>query len=233
VQPGRLAVKDGGLWTRWREFESLPGYQSFSLMGKSYSRLINSLLFVGDTTKRVMGNQLLPRKYETKVTLRDGRTALLRPIKPEDEPMWQEMFQSFSEESIRYRFFQVIKATPQMRRRYCNIDYNKEIAIVAELNEEGKKRILGVFRLILEPNLKTGEIAFIITDQWQNLGLGSAMMHHMIKICKEKQLESIYGILLKNNIKGVKFMKNMGFTIQQLDEETVKATLNFTEEQKR
>jgi len=192
----------------------------------------NSLLFVNSTAKRALGKELLPKKYETKVELRDGRTALLRPIKPEDEPMWQEMFQSFSEESIRYRFFQVIKATPQMRRRYCNIDYNKEIAIVAELSEEGKKRILGVFRLILEPNLKTGEIAFIITDQWQNLGLGSAMMRHMIKICKDKKLESIYGFLLKNNVKGMRFMKNMWFAIQQLDEETVKATLNFNEEQK-
>jgi acetyltransferase len=187
---------------------------------------------VNDAAKRASDNQLPTEKYETQVKLRDGRTVLLRPVKPEDEPMWQEMFQSFSEDSIRYRFFQVIKATPEMRKRYCNIDYSKEIAIVAELSEEGKKRILGVFRLILEPDLKTGEIAFIIADQWQNLGLGSAMMRHMIKICKDRQLEAIYGILLKNNIKGIRFMKNMGFTIQQLDEETVKATLSFKEEQK-
>jgi acetyltransferase len=175
---------------------------------------------------------MLPEKYETKLKLRDGRTVLLRSIKPEDEPMWQEMFQSFSEDSIRYRFFQVVQATPQMRKRYCNIDYGKEIAIVAELSEEGKKRILGVFRLILESDLKTGEIAFIIADQWQNLGLGSAMMRHMIRICKDRQLESIYGLLLKNNIKGIRFMENVGFTIQPIDEETVKATLNLKEKRR-
>jgi acetyltransferase len=187
---------------------------------------------VNPPRKRALGRQSLPRKYETTWKLRDGRTVLLRPIKPEDEPMWQEMFQSFSEESIRYRFFQIIKATPEMRKRYCNIDYDKEIAIVAELSEEGKKRILGVFRLILEPDLKTGEIAFIIADQWQNLGLGSKMMRHMMRICKDKKLEAIYGVVLKNNIKGARFMKNMGFTIQHLDEETVKVTLNLKEEQK-
>ncbi len=184
------------------------------------------------TSKRVDGNQLPTGGYETEVKLRDGRTVLLRPIKPVDEPMWQEMFQCFSEESIRYRFFQVVQATPEMRKRYCSIDYSKEIAIVAQLNEQGKKRILGVFRLILEPNLQTGEIAFIIADEWQNLGLGTAMMRHMIKICREKQFESMYGIVLKSNIKGVRFMKNMGFTIQQLDEETVKATLNLKQEEK-
>ena len=188
---------------------------------------------MNNATKRVSGNQLPTGKYETTVKLRDGRTVLLRPIKPEDEPMWQEMFQCFSEESIRYRFFQVIQATPQMRKRYCNIDYNKEIAIVAELSEEGKKRILGVFRLILEPGLETGEIAFIIADEWQNLGLGSAMMRHMIRIVKERQLESIYGVLLKSNVKGVRFMKKMGFAVQQLDEETVKAILSFMKEERK
>ena len=188
---------------------------------------------MNDAAKRVNDNQLSTREYEAEVKLLDGRAVLLRPIKPEDEPMWQEMFQCFSEESIRYRFFQVVQASPQMRKRYCNIDYNKEIAIVAELSEEGKKRILGVFRLILESDLKTGEIAFIIADEWQNLGLGSAMMRHMLRIVKDRQLESIYGVLLKSNMKGVRFMKRMGFTIQQLDEETVKATLDSGQEEKR
>jgi acetyltransferase len=187
---------------------------------------------VNDAAERISGNQLPSGKYETTIKLRNGRTVLLRPIKPEDEPMWQEMFVCFSEESIRYRFFQVVQATSQMRKRYCNIDYSKEIAIVAELSEEDKKRIIGVFRLILEPDLKTGEIAFIIADEWQNLGLGSAMMRHMIRIVKDRQLESIYGILLKSNVKGVRFMRNMGFTIQQLDEETVKAILNLRQEEK-
>lgn len=55
------------------------------------------------------------------------------------------MFRNFSEESIRYRFFQIIKDTPhEVRVRYCNIDYNREIAIVAELTENGQRKILGV-----------------------------------------------------------------------------------------
>jgi acetyltransferase len=69
------------------------------------------------------------------------------PIKPEDEPLWLEMFQNFSEESIRYRFFQMLKDTPhEVRVRSCNIDYAREIAIVAELTEEGRRKILGVSR---------------------------------------------------------------------------------------
>ena len=88
-----------------------------------------------------------PKKYELLWPLRNGQDVLLRPIKPEDEPMWLEMFQSFSEEAIRYRFFQILKDTPhEVRVRYCNIDYDREIAIVAELNENGRRKILGVTR---------------------------------------------------------------------------------------
>ncbi len=127
-----------------------------------------------------------PKKYETLWKLRDGRTVLLRPIRPEDEPLWLEMFQNFSEESIRYRFFQIIKDTPhETRVRYCNIDYDREIAIVPELTEEGRRKILGVVRVSIEPDGKAGEIAFIVADPWQGLGLGTKLVDYAIEICKD------------------------------------------------
>jgi acetyltransferase len=173
-----------------------------------------------------------PKRYETLWKLRDGRSVILRPIKPEDEPVWLEMFQQFSEESIRRRFFQLIKDTPhEIRVRYCNIDYDREMAIVAELTEEGRRKILGVVRLITEPSGKTGEVAFIVADPWQGLGLGSKMVDYMIEICKDKQLETIYGLILRDNKKAIELMREMGFTIEFYDEDTVKATLNLKEEE--
>jgi len=173
-----------------------------------------------------------PKKYETLWKLRDGRTVLLRPIKPEDEPLWLEMFQSFSEESIRYRFFQIIKDTPhEVRVRYCNIDYDREIAIVAELTEDGRRKILGVVRLIVEPDGRSGEIAFIVADPWQGLGLGTKMIEYVIEICKEKGLESIYGIMLPDNRRAIRVMQDMGFAVEYCDDGTVKGTLNLREEE--
>jgi acetyltransferase len=173
-----------------------------------------------------------PKKYETLWRLRDGRTVLLRPIKPEDEPLWLEMFQSFSQESIRYRFFQIIKDTPhEVRVRYCNIDYDREIAIVAELTEEGRRKILGVVRLIAEPDGRSGELAFIVADPWQGLGLGTKMIEYVIEICKDKGLETIYGIMLPDNRRAIGLMKDMGFTIEDREDDTVKGTLNLKEEE--
>ena len=168
-----------------------------------------------------------PKKYEKLVRLRDGRTVLLRLIKPEDEPMWLEMFRNFSEESIRYRFFHIIKDTPhEMRARYCDIDYAKEIGIVAELEEEGQRQILGVVRLIIEEDEKTGEIAFIVADPWQGLGLGSKMVDHMIEICKDRGLETIYALTLPDNYRAIRLLKQRGFAIQYRNDEA-KATLNL------
>jgi acetyltransferase len=174
-----------------------------------------------------------PKKYETMWKLRDGRTVLLRPIKPEDEPMWLEMFQNFSEQSIRYRFFQIIKDTPhETRVRYCNIDYDREIAIVPELTENGRRKILGVVRVGIEPNGKAGEIAFIVADPWQGFGLGTKLVDYAIEICKDMKIETLYAIMLPDNYRAINLMKKMGFTITYLEDGTAKGTLNLREEER-
>jgi acetyltransferase len=173
-----------------------------------------------------------PKKYETLWKLRDGRTVLLRPIRPEDEPLWLEMFQNFSEESIRYRFFQIIKDTPhETRVRYCNIDYDREIAIVPELTEEGRRKILGVVRVSIEPDGKAGEIAFIVADPWQGLGLGTKLVDYAIEICKERGIETLYAIILPDNYRAMNLMKKMGFTLSYMEDGNVKGILNLIEEE--
>ncbi len=173
-----------------------------------------------------------PKKYETLWKLRDGRTVLLRPIRPEDEPLWLEMFQNFSEESIRYRFFQIIKDTPhETRVRYCNIDYDREIAIVPELTEEGRRKILGVVRVSIEPDGKAGEIAFIVADPWQGLGLGTKLVDYAIEICKERGIETLYAIILPDNYRAMNLMKKMGFTLSYMEDGNVKGILSLIEEE--
>jgi acetyltransferase len=172
-----------------------------------------------------------PKKYETRWTLLNGQEVLLRPIKPEDEPLWLEMFQTFSEESIRYRFFQLLKDTPhEVRVRYCNIDYDREIAIVAELTEENRKRILGVGRLSIELDGKSGELAFIIGDQWQGQGLGTKVVDYVLEIAKEMGVETVYAIMLTDNRRALNLTKKMGFKLESLDDGTVKGTLDLKEE---
>ena len=160
-----------------------------------------------------------PSKYTKKVELKDGTKVLLRPIKPEDEYMWQEMFNSFSQETVRFRFFRIIKETPhEMRTRYCNIDYDREIGVVAEIKEKGKRRLIGVTRIIITPGRSDeAEFALVVSDKWHRLGLGSEFIDYTIEVAKDKKLKKIYGVVLKDNTPMISLCREKKFKITDGD----------------
>jgi len=160
-----------------------------------------------------------PSKYKKEITLKDGSKVLLRPIKPEDEYLWLEMFKNFSQETVRYRFFRIIKDTPhEMRTRYCNIDYDREIGIVAETEEDGKKKLIGVTRIIVEPkNNGEAEFALVVCDKCHRLGLGSEFIDYTFEIAKDKNLKKICGIVLKDNTPMISLCREKGFKLSEGD----------------
>jgi acetyltransferase len=160
-----------------------------------------------------------PSNYIKKVKLKDNTQVTLRPIKPEDELLWLEMFNNFSKETVRYRFFRIIKDTPhEMRTRYCNIDYDRELGIVAEIKEKGKKRLLGVIRLIANPSKDNeAEFAIVVGDKWQRLGLGSEFMDFMFEIARDKGIKIIYGTVLSDNIPMLQLCEEKNFKITRGD----------------
>ena len=170
-----------------------------------------------------------PSKYIKKVKLKNGTKILFRPIKPEDEMLWLEMFKSFSQETVRYRFFRIIKETPhELRTRYCNIDYDREIGIVAEIEDEGKKKFIGVSRLIFDPgSTERAEFALVVSDEWHRLGLGSEFIDYTIEIARDKELKVINGVVLKENIPMVTLCREKKFKIMEGDPGEYKVEYNL------
>jgi len=160
-----------------------------------------------------------PTKYMKPITLKDGQKVLLRPIKPEDENMWLDMFKTFSEETVRFRFFRIIKDTPhEVRTRYCNIDYDREMGIVAEVERNGKKQLLGVARLIQDPaRPDEAEFAVVVTDEYQRQGLGSEFLDFLIEFAKDKKLSEINGVVLKDNYPMITLCREKGFRFSDGD----------------
>jgi len=160
-----------------------------------------------------------PSKYQKNVTLKDGTEVILRPIKPEDEFLWLDMFKSFSQETIRYRFFRLIKDTPhKVRTRYCNIDYDREVGIVAEIKENGKRRLIGVSRIIVAPGHKDeAEFALVVSDKWHRIGLGSELLDFTLDIAEDKKLSKVTGIVLKDNYPMISLCKEKGFVFSNGD----------------
>ena len=168
-----------------------------------------------------------PTKYIQPWRCRDGRNVVLRPIRPEDEPMERELIANLSPKSSRFRFFYTIKdITHEMLSRFCNIDYDREMAIIAEYTENGRRRNVGVGRLIMEHG-QTGEFAVLVADDFQNNGLGLKLCDMLIGIGQEKGLKSIYGIVLNENRKMIGLAKKLGFNIKRLPDEESKVTLEL------
>ena len=160
-----------------------------------------------------------PKKYITQRTLKNGVKVKLRPIKPEDENRFNALFKSLSAESVRFRFFQTIKEmSHDTLSRYCNLDYDREIAIVAQLEDS---RLIGVVRLIFDGERKNGEFAVMVSDSWHGLGLGSKLMDYIIDIGKDLKLETIYSDVSPENIKMLNLCGNKGFTSKSEDEFSV------------
>jgi len=169
-----------------------------------------------------------PKKYVTKWKLKNGSPLLLRPIKPEDENLLHELFKSFSEETMRFRFFQIIREmSHETLTRYCNLDYNREIAIVGETRKGNKRNIIGVARLIVQPGREHGEFAVVVGDQWQGLGLGSKFIDYLIAIGRDIELKTIYGDVLSKNFKMLRLCEKKGFEMKPVDEEMTLATLKL------
>lgn len=156
-----------------------------------------------------------PLEYVTEFIMTNGEKVVLRPIRPEDEPLEAEMFTSFSERTQRFRFFGFIKhTTHEMLVRYTQIDYDREMAIIAEhTDQHGKKRMLGVVRLIADPYNDTAEFAIVIGDPWQRLGLGDRMTEYMLEIAKAKEIKKIVANVLKENAIMKHILEKRGFEL--------------------
>jgi acetyltransferase len=154
--------------------------------------------------------------------LKDGTEVTLRPIKPEDEPIELEFIRGLSTETSRFRFFQIIKDLPHDALvRFCNIDYDREMAIIAETREGGRMLEIGVSRLILEPNKKRGEFAVVVADKHQRKGLGIKLVDMLIDFAKEKGIETIYGTVMAENLGMIRLCEKLGFSTRREQENTI------------
>jgi len=164
-----------------------------------------------------------PARYIQDWTCRDGRQVTLRPICQEDRFLEKEFIEHLSVESSRFRFFDTIaEATPEMLTQFCHIDYVHEMAIIAEYSSGDEKRNVGVGRLIIESDTGSGEFAIVVADDFQASGLGMKLLNILIDIGRERELKSIYGIVMQDNWKMIRLAKKLGFTTETSSEREVK-----------
>jgi acetyltransferase len=171
-----------------------------------------------------------PRELEEIMTLRDGRTVLLRPIRPEDEPAHQELFQRLTPEDIYYRFFNVVhRMTHSQLARFTQIDYDREMAFIATVgNEEGKPETIGVVRAVGDPDNRQAEFAIVVRSDQKRMGLGSALLDKIIRYCRGKGTVELTGQALPDNRAVLALATRHGFEKRRLPgDDVVELRLNL------
>ena len=162
-----------------------------------------------------------PSQYITKDKLNNGLDVVIRPIKPEDEPLEREMFSNFSKQTQYFRFFGYIKdVTHDMLTRYTQIDYEREMALIGEIEEKGERKMIGVARIVHDHGNESAEFAIVVADPWQGLGLGAKLMDKVIEISKSHGIKRIYASVLKANETMIKMFRERGFEFKSVDMNT-------------
>ena len=158
-----------------------------------------------------------PRQYETRITTRDGTALFIRPIRPEDAPLMEQHFASLSPRSIYRRFFTPMRQlSPRMLARFTQIDYDREIALVALAQVDGQETLLAVARIISERSPDRAEFSVVSADAWQGKGIGAALLQRCLDIAGQRGIAHVHGTVLAENTQMLALGKKLGFKVQRV-----------------
>ena len=162
-----------------------------------------------------------PSYLVTRWQLTDGTDIVIRPIRPEDAGIEQQFIRKLSSRAKYFRFMQSItELSPQMLARFTQIDYSREMALIAVVYVDGKETEIGVARYITNPDAKSCEFAIVIADDWQRQGIAQRLMQLLIKTARSHALQVMEGNVLSNNHEMLKLVAKLGFSINSSENET-------------
>ncbi|HLK46880.1 MAG TPA: bifunctional acetate--CoA ligase family protein/GNAT family N-acetyltransferase [Bryobacteraceae bacterium] len=168
-----------------------------------------------------------PTRYVSPWTMKDGTALLIRPIRPEDEPAMVHFHETLSERSVYYRYFHLInleqRTTHERLTRICFIDYDREMALVAERRNPstGESEILGVARMSKVFGANEAEVAVLISDAWQGRGLGKELLSRLLIVGADEKLDRLKADILPDNRDVQRLCTKLGFSLKHLPDEDV------------
>ena len=165
-----------------------------------------------------------PQHLTTHWTLPDGTNVTIRAIKPEDADLEVNFVRKLSAETKYFRFMNTMRELPPaMVVRLTQIDYDREMAFVATVAEDGQETEIGVCRYAVNPDGESCEFAVVVADDWQHRGLARRLMSVLIETARNRGLGYMNGVFLANNDRMLRFVQSLGFVLSNdPDDSTVK-----------
>jgi acetyltransferase len=169
-----------------------------------------------------------PSRYVSMWTMKDGSDVIIRPIRPEDEPAMVKFHATLSERSVYLRYFHLMNLSQRVAHerltRICFIDYDREMALVAERQGE----ILAVARLTRIPGTNDAEVAVLVSDRFHGRGVGKELLGRLVTVGRDEKLRVLKADILPDNRDVMRICEKLGFTLRHsVEDEVVKAELRF------
>jgi acetyltransferase len=175
-----------------------------------------------------------PAQYTFPWTSKKGEPLVIRPIRPEDEPLLVKFHATLSERSVSFRYFHAMKYSTRVAHerltRICFIDYDREMALVADHKdpETGERRIMGVGRLSKIRGTDEAEFALLVSDQFQGRGLGSELLRRILQVGRDEQVARVVGDILPENVEMLRVCEKVGFKLtRDLEDAVVRAEMEL------
>jgi acetyltransferase len=160
-----------------------------------------------------------PAQYVTSFTTRDGVPMRIRPIRPEDEPALVRFHERLSEETVFLRYLQNLKLDRRVAHerltRICFIDYDREMALVAECTTGGREEIVAVARSGKLHGRNEAEVAILVQDDFQRRGLGGALVQRLVDIAREENVARVIAFMLAENLGMQRIAVKAGFVLDR------------------
>jgi acetyltransferase len=156
-----------------------------------------------------------PKELEKPGSLRDGTPLVLRPIRPEDEPLLQDLAQHMAPEDLRLRFFVPTRGLSHaLAARLSQIDYDREMALIALAPDpaaQDRSMIVGVGRFSADPDNRQAEYAVTVRTDWKGRGLGWLLMNEIIAVARDRGIAELVGYVLRENDNMLRMCRALGF----------------------
>jgi acetyltransferase len=157
-----------------------------------------------------------PTNLMERVQLPDGTDLVIRPIRPEDAQMEQHFVRGLSEQTKYFRFMQAIKElTPEMLVRFTQIDYDREMALIAVVSQEDGDVEVGVARYMSRPGGEACEFAIVVSDEWRARGIGARLMRSLMQNARERGFRIMDGEVLSANTRMLALVQSLGFRTER------------------
>ncbi len=154
-----------------------------------------------------------PRDLAGKALLRNGMSVDLRPVRPDDAPMVDDLFEHLTPDDVHTRFFSTLRTLPRaLRARLTQIDYDREMALVATTDNGGAQCLVGMVHLLADPDFETAEFAVMVRSDWQGRGVGHALMQAILAYARSRGLKRMLGVVLNENGRMLGLARSLGCT---------------------